>query len=148
MKPFYAIPLLAIAACREDHYHAAPCAEAPRYVSIEVEVYDPVTNLVWENVSVRVVEAWHEYSGLVCTSPYEDWFLTDAAGRVLFDEATLAWVEVGFRSDQYGALLFPCGDEDEASVTLEVDAVGFVPVIVEVPLRWDMPDVFVAVPFD
>jgi hypothetical protein len=32
-------------------------------------------------------------------------------------------------------------------VWLEVDALGFTPVLVEVPLRWDEPDVFVEVPF-
>ena len=35
--------------------------------------------------------------------------------------------------------IMPCG-EDEALVVLEIDAVGFSPVIVEVPLSWDQPD--------
>jgi hypothetical protein len=43
--------------------------------------------------------------------------------------------------------LGPRLDQDEALVVLEVSGVGFTPVIVEVPLRWDQPDVFVEVPF-
>ncbi|MCK5945541.1 MAG: hypothetical protein KAI24_26360, partial [Planctomycetes bacterium] len=49
--------------------------EQPRLTSILVEVYDPNTNLAWENVSVRVVEADQEWSGCTCVSPYLDWYL-------------------------------------------------------------------------
>ena len=121
----------------------------PRLVSILVEVYDPVTNFVWENVSVQVLEADQEWSNCTCQSPYADWFLTDVEGRVLLDEYLLADAEVGFLEDSLGrAVLGPNGGEDQATVVLEIDAVGFMPVIVEVPLRWDQPDVFVEVPFN
>ncbi|MBL8754145.1 MAG: hypothetical protein JNK15_12665 [Planctomycetes bacterium] len=117
-------------------------------MSIEVEVYDPTTNLVWENVSVRVVESAQEWSGCTCSSPWLDWYSTDSSGRVFLDEYALADAEVGFVEDYKGrALLESYRDGDEAWVLLEIDAVGFVPVYVEVALRWDEPDVFVAVPF-
>lgn len=122
--------------------------EQPRLTSILVEVYDPVTNLAWENVSVRVAEADQEWSGCTCVSPYFDWFLTDSAGRVLIDEYLLADAEVGFFEDSLGAAVIGPGlHEDEALVVLEIDAVGFAPMFVEVPLTWDQPDVFVEVPF-
>jgi hypothetical protein len=143
--------LLAIAvACEHhdhDHHHDVQPVEA-RPVSIRVEVYDPVTNQVWIDVSVRVVESDQEWSGCTCTSPFTDWLLTDDQGRVFFDEYWLAAAQVGFVEDANGrAVLRPELDADEALVVLEVDAVGFTPVIVEVPLRWDVPDVFVEVPF-
>lgn len=141
--------LLPLCACggHEDH-HPAPPVLSPRPVSVLVEVYDPVTNFVWENVSVRVVEVRHEWSGCTCTNAYVDWYLTDAAGRVFFDEYFLAASGVGFLEDGAGrAVLHPDLWEDEATVVLEVDAVGFTPVIVEVPLQWDVPDVFVEIPF-
>lgn len=121
----------------------------PRLVSILVEVYDPVTNYVWEGVSVRVVESDQEWSGCTCSSPYEDWYLTGADGRVLIDEFALGYAEVGFQVDVDGrALLLPNRDQDQATVVLEIDAVGFMPKIVEVPLSWNQPDVFVEVPFN
>jgi hypothetical protein len=87
-------------------------------------------------VTVRVLEA------------DQDGFLTDPNGRVLLDEYLLADQEVGFVLDGVGrAILGPRLDQDEALVVLEVSGVGFTPVIVEVPLRWDQPDVFVEVPF-
>ena len=121
----------------------------PRPVSILVEVYDPITNLVWENVSVRVVESFQEYAGLWFPSPYVDWYLTDASGRVLLDEYILAFSEVGFVEDAPGrALLRADRFQDEAIVTLEIDALGFDSVRVDVPVRWDQSDVFVEVPFN
>jgi hypothetical protein len=140
--------LLLAAACGGSDSHASARPEEPRRVSILVEVYDPFTNLVWENVSVRVVESWQEWSGCVCKSPFADWYLTDSAGRVLLDEFVLSDAQVGFQEDGIGrAVLAPYRDEDEATVWLEIDAVGFVPVFVEVELRWNGPDVFVEVPF-
>ncbi|MFO1077000.1 MAG: hypothetical protein U1E73_04655 [Planctomycetota bacterium] len=142
-----ALPLLLIG-CTEHHPHAAPHALSPRPVSILVEVYDPATNYVWENVSVRVVEVRNEWSGCTCENPLVEWFLTDSAGQVFFDEYLLAASNVGFLEDGGGrAVLHPDFDEDEATVVLEIDAVGFTPVIVEVPLQWDVPDVVVEVPF-
>ncbi len=117
-------------------------------MSILVEVYDPATNLVWENVGVRIVAASHEWSGCTCHSPYERWYLTDSNGRVLLDEYDLGSVEVGFVQDYDGsAVICPGRYEDEAAVLIEVDALGFTPVRVDVDLRWDEADVFVEVPF-
>ena len=68
--------------------------------------------------------------------------------RHYVDEYLLADAEVGFVEDEFGAaILSPLIYEDEALVVLEVDAVGFAPVIVEVPVSWHDPDVFVEVPF-
>ncbi|MCK5943959.1 MAG: hypothetical protein KAI24_18385, partial [Planctomycetes bacterium] len=77
-----------------------------------------------------------------------DWYLTDSTGRVLLDEYILADADVGFLEDRTGAaILSPDFDEDEALVVLEIDAVGFAPVYVEVLVSWNEPDVFVEVPF-
>ena len=144
--------LVLLGACGDSyHTHEAPIVhtEAPRPVSILVEVYDPVTNFVWENVSVRVVEADQEWSNCTCSSPYLDSFLTDSSGRVLIDEYLLAEAEVGFLEDGAGrAMLGPGIHEDEATVVLEIFAAGFMSVFVEVPLSWDVADVFVEVPFE
>ena len=137
-------------ACRRGgNSHANLREPDPRPVSILVEVYDPITNLVWENVSVRVVESYQEHADVWIPSPYQDWYLTDASGRVLLDEYILAYAEVGFVEDATGrALLRANGFQDDATVTLESDALGFTPVLVDVPVRWDQPDVFVEVPFN
>lgn len=141
--------LLLVASCGRERRRAAVQPDYPRLVSIEVEVYDPITNYVWENVGVQILEADQEWSACTCVSPYADVFYTNAEGRVLLDEYTLADAEVGFQEDGAGrALIGPGRYEDEATVVLQVDAPGFVPVIVEVPLRWGTPDVFVEVPFN
>jgi hypothetical protein len=148
--PLFAALLVAAAGCGH-HHHSEPESqpEEDRFVSIEVEVYDPVTNLVWEGVSVRVVEAWQEWCGCIYVNPAEVWFLTDASGRVFLDEVTLGDARVGFLEDGDGcAVLSPFFDEDEATVLLEIAATGFTPVFIEVSLRWDQPDVFVEVPFN
>lgn len=143
------IPLLLAASCGGGKSRASLRNESPRLVSILVEVYDPVTDLVWENVSVRIVEADQEWSGLTHGNPVEEWFLTDATGRVYFDEFSLAQSDVGFLEDVDGrAVLAAERDRDESTVVLEIDALGFTPVIVEVPLSWTTPDVFVEVPFN
>jgi hypothetical protein len=141
--------LLAVTACHDDHHdHVVVQPPEPRPVSILVEVYDPATNLVWQDVSVRIVEADQEWSGCTCVSPYVDWYLTDANGRVFLDEYLIAAAQVGFVEDDNGrAQLRPESWGDEALVVLEIDALGFTSRIVEVPLRWDTPDVFVEVPF-
>tara|TARA_R110002072_G_scaffold269796_2_gene429106 strand:+ start:15093 stop:15551 length:459 start_codon:yes stop_codon:yes gene_type:complete len=149
----FQLPILLLAsllsACGSGRRRAAiTVQQQPRLVSVLVEVYDPITNLAWENVSVRIVEADQEWSGCTCASPYTDWYLTDSTGRVLLDEYLLADAEVGFVVDSTGAaVLVPEYDEDEATVVLEIDAVGFAPVFVEVPISWADPDVFVEVPF-
>lgn len=140
---------LVAASCGRSRSHVHVRDESPRLVSILVEVYDPVTDFVWEGVSVRIVEAYQEWSDTTWVSPYVDWYETDATGRVLLDEFDLAFAEVGFLEDVDGrALLGARRDEDQAFVVLEVDALGFTPVTVEVPLSWDVPDVFVEVPFE
>jgi hypothetical protein len=139
---------LLFSACGSPRSVDATIVLESRLTSILVEVYDPETNLAWENVSVRIVESDQEWSGCTCVSPFEDWYLTDSSGRVLLDEYLLASAQVGFLEDGFGAaILAPDYNEDEAVVVLEIDAVGFVPVFVEVPLNWGDPDVFVAVPF-
>lgn len=120
-----------------------------RPVSILVEVYDPVTNFVWQDVSVRVVESYQEWAAVTFPSPYADIYLTDATGRVFLDEYQLAFVEVGFVEDGNDrAMLSSDLAQDEAVVTLEISGNGFVPVYVDVPLSWNQPDVFVEVPFN
>ena len=140
--------VLLLTACNSGRRSNAIVVQPARLVSVLVEVYDPITNLAWENVSVRIVEADQEWSGCTCVSPYLDWFLTDGSGRVLLDEYRLADAEVGFLEESSGAAILEPGlNDDEALVVLEIDAVGFAPVIVEVPVSWADPDVFVEVPF-
>ena len=151
-SPLFAVMLLplALGACGgSDRPPVARPLPSPRAVSILVEVFDPATNFVWENVGVRVVEADQEWSQCTCTSPHMHWFKTDSAGQVLLDESILAAAEVGFVEDANGnAILGPRSFEDQATVVLEIDAPGFTPVFVEVDLSWDVPDVFVSVPFN
>ncbi|MFM1873917.1 MAG: hypothetical protein RL398_3339 [Planctomycetota bacterium] len=151
MRPYAALlSLVALAACghRHDHAHVVPAPPPPRPVSILVEVYDPITNFVWENVSVRIVESEQEWSQCTCVSPYLDWRLTDSSGRVYFDEYDLALADVGFVEDVGGRALLHADEwQDEATVWLEIDAVGFTPILVPVHLRWSSPDVYVEVPF-
>src|SRR5690606_37988288 len=98
------------------------------------EVFDPVTNGVWENVGVRIVEAWNEWSDCRCpTTRPDEFLLTDASGLVYFAPEDIAWYDVGFAEDVDGrAVLGPGVHEDEASVLLEVWAEGFAPVFVQV----------------
>jgi hypothetical protein len=146
--PLLLLGCLAFAACGGGK-RATADVRLPRPVSILVEVYDPVTNYVWQNVGVRIVEADQEWSGCTCVNPRVEWFLTDSRGEVLLDEFTLAAAQVGFVVDRNGrAVLGSRSFEDEATVVLEIDALGYTPVIVEVPLSWSVPDVFVSVPFN
>jgi hypothetical protein len=121
----------------------------PRLVEIEVEVYDPESNGVWEGVSVRVVEGYHEWSRCTCPAGNPNlWQVTARDGRVLFTAADLADADIGFREDGSGdAILSGDRDEDEAFVLVEIDAIGFDRVFVDVPLTWREPSVLVSVPF-
>ena len=67
---------MALVGCKRVHRNDPVVVRSSRLVSIEVEVYDPITNFVWEGVSVRIVEADNEWSGCICPSPYLDWFDT------------------------------------------------------------------------
>ncbi|MGE3175355.1 MAG: hypothetical protein AB7O97_22210 [Planctomycetota bacterium] len=143
------VPFALLVGCGEKgHGHRASVSTA-RPVSILVEVYHPVTDEVWENVGVRVVEAYQEWSDCTCVSPYDDWYLTDFTGQVLIDEFVLADAAVGFVEDRHGgAVLGSRSFENSAMVTLQIDALGHDTVFVDVPLTFDQPDVFVAVPFE
>ena len=114
-----------------------------------VEVYDPNTGFVWENVGVRIVQAEQEWSGCVCVNPIgEDWYFTDEFGTVLFNSDDLAIADVGFLLDAFGrAVMSPDVLEDEAIVLLEVYAPGFGSVYQEVDLSWDEPRVYVPIPY-
>ena len=142
---FALVPFLG-AACHEHHDHPPP--SVPRPVSILVEVYDPTTNFVWENVGVRVVQAQQEWSACTCANPMVEYFLTNPDGQVFLDERLLAAAQVGFLVDDAGrAVLGPDPAQDEATVQLEIAAEGFTTVVVEVALSWNTPDVMVSVPF-
>jgi hypothetical protein len=143
------LPSLCLLACEDCCNEPVVVVPPPRPVSILVEVYDPVTNFVWENVGVRVVQAEQEWSQCTCVSPFEDWYLTNSNGQVLLDEHVLAVEEVGFMEDGSGrAMLGSRSFEDQATVLLEIGATGYMSRFVEVQLHWGDPDVFVAVPFN
>lgn len=142
------IPLLAACGSRRSPVLIVNDPD-PVPVSIEVEVYDPVTNFVWQDVGVRVFDSYQEWSDTIVESPYFDfWQYTDRDGLVFFDECWLGDADVGFIEDRDGcALLLPDVFEDEAVVLLELDGLGFAPQYYEVDLSWDVPDVFVSLPF-
>ena len=121
-----------------------------RTVFLEVEVFDPNTNLVWENVGVRLVDSFQDWNNSTTVSPFVDDFeFTDRDGVVLFTPEIIASYQVGFREDDFDrAILGSRSYEDTASVTLEVFAPGFAPVIATVRLTFDEPDVFISVPFN
>lgn len=134
--------------CDDDYYYYAPPPE-PRPVEMEVEVYDPVSGGVWENVGVRIVQADQEWNSCTCVSPLVDEFeLTSVNGLVYFSPYALAFYDVGFALDSAGkAVLGPDLENDEASVLIEVFADGFDSVFAQVDLSWEQPYAFVSVPF-
>lgn len=140
--------MLALVAC-SSRRTVIVTPKAPRQVEIEVEVYDPATNFVWEGVSLRVVEGYHEWSGCTCAAGNPDlWQLTDPAGLVLFTSVDLADADIGFLEDEHArAIIEPDARADEAFVLIELDALGFDRLLVDVPLSWDEPAVFVSIPF-
>jgi hypothetical protein len=143
--------LLVSAACHHGSDEVVVVeARVPRPVSIEVEVYDPISGFVWQDVGVRIVEAYNERSSCVCETPYpDDWYYTDPSGLVLLSEYAIAAAEVGFATDPFGrAEIAPDGHANEAVVTLEIWAPGFASVFVDVDVTWGVPDVFVSVPFE
>lgn len=140
--------LLAAASCGGGaHYHPAPTLKA-RFVAIEVEVYDPLSGYVWEDVGVRIVQADQEWSSCICVNPLlDDWYYTDAFGVVFFAAADLAFADVGFQEDGGEAVISPSPLEDEVTVLLEISAPGLGTVYQSVDLSWDEPSIFVSVPF-
>jgi hypothetical protein len=148
-RVLWLVPLLLLCACWHDHSDDCNCDGQPRPVSIEIEVFDPVTQFVWQGVNVRVVEADQEWSGLTHTSPYQISLITDINGRVFFDAFALADASIGFREDPNGRALLGSGAaEDQARVMFEISAAGHTPVTLLVPLSWNIPDVFVSAPFN
>ena len=87
-------------------------------VALEVEVYDPVTNFVWENVAVRIVEAEVSGAGGSFTNIFpDDWFFSDQNGLVF---AHL------IRREYSRTRILLTGDvEAEAGLAHEVNRVGF-----------------------
>lgn len=138
-----------LAACHDDCDDIIYPPPAPSAVEIEVEVYDPISGGVWQDVGVRIVQADQEWSGGTYVSPYIDAFaFTDPTGLVYFSPFAIASYEVGFVTDSSGrAVLGPEFDQDQASVLIEVWAPGFDAVYAEVPLGWRNPYRFVSVPF-
>ena len=153
MRSLNSIALLLAAAAlvgchRHGHRHSVG-VPGPHQASLEIEVYDPVTDLVWQGVSVRIVEGAMEWSGCVCPNPdQDDWFLTDQFGTVFYDSGLLADSSIGFLEDGYGrAVLGSAVDEDEAYVLIELAAVGFPTLQYDILLSWDEPNVFVSIPY-
>lgn len=91
------LTLLPLAGCIEEEDCGCYYEPVPELVTVEVEVYDPVTNLVWENVGVRIVSAWQEWANATYTNPVVVYELTDQTGVVFLDSYDLAVanVEIG-----------------------------------------------------
>jgi hypothetical protein len=140
---------VALLGCHGHSHRHSVGKPDPRSASLEVEVYDPVTEFVWEGVSVRIVEGAMEWSGCVCPNPDQnEWYLTDGFGTVWWDSVALADTGIGFLEDSYGrAVLAPEYDADEAFVLIELAALGFPTVQYDILLSWDEPDVFVSIPY-
>jgi hypothetical protein len=141
------VPLLLVGCHRHRHGHHPHYPD--RGVAITVEVYDPVSGFVWEDVAVRVVEAEHEWSGLIVVNPdANDWYYTDHFGVVDLGPYELAAADVGFIEDGSGrARIGPGLGEDEAVVLLEVWAPGLGSVFEQVDISWEEPEVYVRIPF-
>ena len=140
--------LLAVASCGggSHHHHSEPLQN--RFVAIEVEVYDPLSGYVWEDVGVRIVQADQEWSSCICVNPLlDDWYYTDAFGVVFFAAADLAFADVGFQEEGGEAVISPSPLEDEVTVLLEISAPGLGTVYQSVDLSWDEPSIFISVPF-
>ena len=138
-----------LTSCHRHHRKDTPRLQSSRPVTIEVEVYDPETNFVWENVGVRLVQATQEWSACVCANPdRDDWYYTDEYGTVVFDPKRIASADIGFQLDELDrAIISGHPAEDEAWVLVEVWAENFTPVLREVRLTYDQNDVFVSIPF-
>ena len=120
----------------------------PRPVSLQVEVYDPATNLVWEGLGVSVIEADHEWSGCRCSSAKDVVVYSDRSGTAFFSSALLGDIEVGFQEDGYArAVLGPGRDEDQVVLTIEVGDPTLGYVYFDIPIDFSDPEVFVSVPF-
>lgn len=144
------VSLLALTSCHgHRHGRSIVVTSDPRLASVEVEVYDPASGYVWEDVSVRIVEASHEWSGVTITNPDpQAWFLTDEYGVVYFDPTQLALARIGFVEDTAGrALIEPEYDRDEATVVVELSAPGFPIVLADVYIDWTYPDAFVSLAY-
>ena len=130
-----------------DHDHAEVFLDEP--VSIEIEVYDPVSGFVWEDVSVRIVEIEHEWSDQINVNTVQnDYFFTDFDGIVFFSPDYLGREDLGFLVDEFeGAILSPDILEDEASVLIEISAPGLGVVFERIDISWEEPRVFVSIPF-
>lgn len=139
--------LFATSACG-GHGHSHTPVLQNRSVLIEVEVYDPISGFVWEDVGVRIVQADQEWTGDIHVNPLvDDWYYTDAFGLILFSAADLALADIGFKESGGLAVISPDYLEDEATVLLEVSAPGLGTVYQSVDLSWDSPTVFVSIPF-
>ncbi len=142
---YLCLVLFAMVGCTDRKTTVFVHASQP--VALEVEVYDPVTNFVWENVAVRIVEAEVTGAGGTFTNIRpDDWYFSDQSGLVFFDSYIFADAQVGFLIDGFGQAVLDVGET--ARVVVELDALGFTSVVVEVFLTWDQPQVFVAVPFN
>ncbi len=147
-QKYLCLALFAMIGCSDHHSKETVVVQAvPRPVALEVEVYDPATNFVWENVAVRIVQADVTGAGGAFDNIIpDDWYFTDQSGLVFFDSAVFANAQVGFLIDNTGQAVLDFGEE--ARVVIEVDALGFTAVVVEVTLTWDQPQLFVSVPFN
>jgi hypothetical protein len=138
--------LLTLGACHHREDTTVVLAAEDRPVAIELEIYDPTTNFVWENVAVRVVEAEVDGAGMGYANIIPDqWFFSDQNGLVFLDSFVFADAQIGFLLNGAGQAVLEFAEG--ARVVLEVDALGFTAVFVEVVLSWDQPQVFVSVPF-
>jgi hypothetical protein len=142
-------PLVLFAACHHEHHVVQTQPPSPRLVSLQVEAFDPATNLAWQGVGVRIAQATLEWSGLTMVNPDPTVrIFTDNTGVAFFSAADLADAAVGFVEDSFGrAVLEPDSRLDQAVVTVELSAPGFPTVLADVDLSWSVPDVFVSVPF-
>ena len=158
MKRLYAllpVLLVSVAACssrtKETVIVQAPAViKVERRAGLDIEVYDPVTGYIWEDVGVRIVEASHEWSGCICPTPLvDDFYYTDTQGLVLFDSVDLAHASVGFQLDPNGhAVMFPHEEEDEAIVVVEIWAPGMTSVFYEIDISWDDPFPVISLEFN
>ncbi|MEO0479131.1 MAG: hypothetical protein AAF196_06590 [Planctomycetota bacterium] len=144
------LSILTLTACGRSGHVSKGSGTLITPVSVEVEVFDPVTNGVWIDACIRVVEAYFEDGDVIVATGRPDLiFKTDLDGRVFLSAFDLADAEVGFFETFAGEAYLESGFfADEAIVTVEVSGAGFPTVRRDVALSFDFPDGFVAIPWE
>ncbi|HMQ23782.1 MAG TPA: hypothetical protein PKE00_14915 [Planctomycetota bacterium] len=135
--------LLLLGACHRWHDHDC------KPVSLSITVVDS-KNAVWQGMTVRLLEAWNEWSD-DRRQGKDPWatLKTDDRGVVYFNSEDIASAELGFLEEPKGiAVLHSDRWRNEAVFTVEVgdDTLGWIEV--EIPVRFPATHLDVEIEFE